>query len=145
MIPDSKDIYARLDTRSIYYLLSYSSDFFQTAEEYVKLQKKFIPETIFEKVNLWFELYVYPIIVVIQALWKQSIDIFLGFSLQKIYTIWNDYIRFINLQHEFSKWVQIVRNIGGPFIATNNPEYHIFVYADAMQRIKNCLGLQRKH
>ena len=58
-------------------------------------------------------------------------------SFQKCGKIWYDWIRFKELQKMLREWVAIVRSIGGPFISANDAEYHMFVYADAMQRISD--------
>lgn len=61
----------------------------------------------------------------------------LGFH--KAITLWTQWIRYKTLTYEIREWTNIVRSIGGPFISSNDPTFHVFVYADGMQRIWNSL------
>jgi len=56
-------------------------------------------------------------------------------SLHKTITLWQEWFEYQSLKHAVHGWMNIVRSIGGPFIATNDPDYHAYVYADTMQRI----------
>jgi hypothetical protein len=57
------------------------------------------------------------------------------FGIVKAYTCWKDLFRYFQLQTEIETWFFIVKLFGGPWISTNDSEYHIYVYADAMERI----------
>jgi hypothetical protein len=48
------------------------------------------------------------------------------------------------LRSEIHMWISLVRSIGGPFIASNDAEYHVFVYADAMQRLHDLLLVSKE-
>ena len=43
------------------------------------------------------------------------------------------------LEQKVESWKTTVRSLGGPWIASNNPELHTFVYADGMERIRESL------
>jgi len=70
-------------------------------------------------------------------------SIFSLMSVQKTIELWMDWYKFRELGGVIRKWTTIVRSINGPFISTNNAKYHVFVYADAMQRIRNSLSERR--
>ena len=64
---------------------------------------------------------------------------FYVFSLVKTYQLWIDWFRFKELGQTIKEWTKIVKSLNGPWISTNNPDYHVFVYADGMERIKYAL------
>jgi hypothetical protein len=109
----------------------------------VKLQSIFIKETAIEIASLWLEMVISPLASLLYCLWyKVSPSIFTILSLQKTLQLWSDWFRFKYLAAEIREWTNIVRSIGGPFISTNDPLYHIYVYADAMQRLNTSLFMQ---
>jgi hypothetical protein len=57
------------------------------------------------------------------------------FGMMKSYQMWIDFFRYSELYYEVENWHTIVKKLGGPWIATNDPTYHLYVYADAMERI----------
>lgn len=145
MIPTSQKLNSRLDSNIIYNLILGPSNYFQIADEYVSLQKIFVKETLFEKVGLWFDMIISPLITLIQWFFSgNSFDIFTLLSFQKVFTLWKDWFRMKYLQTIIRQWKQIVKEVGGPFITCNDAEYHVFVYADAMQRVLDSLLLTKK-
>ena len=60
-------------------------------------------------------------------------------SLHKTISLWTQWFQFKTLTYEIREWTSIVRSIGGPFISSNDPTYHMFVYADGMQRVWDSL------
>jgi len=66
---------------------------------------------------------------------REPPGIFNMLSIHKTITLWQDWFEYQTLTKHVHRWMNIVRPIGGPFIATNDPDYHVYVYADAMQRI----------
>jgi len=54
-------------------------------------------------------------------------------------TMWVDWFQYYNITQETLEWKKFVQSAGGPFISTNDPMYHLYVYADGMQRLKNSL------
>ena len=135
MIPNNIDLFNLLTANQIQKILLTPSNYFELVEEYTNLQKVFETSTIFEKVSLWFEMLISPILTIGQAILNKTIQILSLMSLQKCVQLWRDWIRWRELRDMLREWVKIVRAIGGPFISTNDATYHMFVYADAMQRI----------
>jgi hypothetical protein len=136
MIPNFEDLALRVNTSDIQFLVLNGTDYFSLADEYVTLQKVFIKETIHEKISLWFDMIVSPLLTILHAIWKQTMpSIFTVLSFQKCAELWKQWFRFQDLKNQIHEWMKIVKSIGGPFISSNDPEYHIFVYADAMQRL----------
>lgn len=63
-------------------------------------------------------------------------------STHKTISKWHQYLRYIELKYETNEWKAIVQSIGGPFISTNDDKYHVYVYADGMQRLHDNLFLK---
>lgn len=141
MIPDNIDLFDRLTANQIQTILLTPTKYFKLVEEFTNLQKVFETSTIFETVSLWFEMIISPILTIGQSILRQSFQIMSVMSLQKCIQLWKDWFRWRELQTIMREWVKIVRAIGGPFIATNDATYHMYVYADAMQRIYEGLTL----
>jgi len=112
------------------------SDYFEIAERYSQLQKIFNPESYLGKMSLWVEMIISPIISFVMMIVNQEPPgIFNMLSLHKTINLWQDWFEYQELRHIVHGWMNIVRSIGGPFISTNDLDYHSYVYADAMQRI----------
>jgi hypothetical protein len=107
--------------------------YFEVTEEFLSLQKQFV-KPIFEMIMLGLNMIVYPLYIIYQISCGDY-SMFHFFGLSKAYELWMDYFRFLELQEETQSWISIVKQIGGPWISTNNSDYHLFVYADAMERI----------
>ena len=112
------------------------SDYFGIAEEYTELHKKFNPGGYLGIISLWVEMVISPLIMFVMMIVNQEPPgIFNMLSIHKTITLWQDWFEYQDLRHHVHRWMNIVRSIGGPFIATNDPSYQAYVYADAMQRI----------
>jgi hypothetical protein len=107
--------------------------YFSLTQEFLTLQKKFV-KPFFETLLLGIDMILYPLYVFYQ-LYLGDFSPFYIFGLSKAYELWIDYLRFLELDKEIQTWISIVKQIGGPWISTNNSDYHLFVYADAMERI----------
>ena len=82
----------------------------------------------------------YPLYIVFSTLWfEQPIGMFTVLSIHKAVSKWQQYIRFLQLQEKTDEWKRLIQSIGGPFISTNDETYHMYVYADGMQRSYNHL------
>ena len=140
MIPTNQDLRKRLTPDVCYQLLMNSSNYFSIADEYVSLQKIFSRDTLLEKLELWVEMVISPLIMFVMMIWEwKAPDMFQMMSTQKCIQLWKDWFRMRQLRSEIHTWIRVVRSIGGPFISSNDAEYHVFVYADAMQRLHDSL------
>ena len=120
-------------------------NYFQIADEYVSLQTVFLRDTWLESIELWIEMIVTPLIMFGMAILNQSMpDMFQLMSLQKCAQLWKDWFRMRELKQEIHMWIETIRSIGGPFIASNDAKYHVFVYADGMQRLHDLLLVTEK-
>ena len=116
------------------------NNYFELAEEYVELQQVFLNDGWVGNITLWIDMIVYPIVSFISIfVYHQTPTIFSMISLHKTITLWTQWFTFKTLTYEIREWTNIVRSIGGPFISSNDPTYHIFVYADGMQRVWDSL------
>lgn len=145
MIPSNQELYKRTNADLCYEILMRPKNYFALADEYVSLQKIFSRDTLLGKIEIWFEMIISPLIQLVMAIWNQKIpDMFQMMSLQKCAQLWKDWFRMREIRSEIHTWIQIVRSIGGPFISSNDAEYHVFVYADGMQRLHDSLLITKE-
>lgn len=145
MIPTNKELRKKLTPEICYQILMNKRNYFQIADEYVSLQKIFSTDTLLEKLELWVEMVISPIITVIMSLVNGDMpDMFQLMSFQKCAQLWKDWFRLKELRKEIHMWIRVVRSIGGPFISANEAEYHVFVYADGMQRLHDVLLVSKE-
>lgn len=96
-----------------------------------------------DTISLWMDMIIYPIYTVIN--WFISEFSMLSLiGLTKTYQLWLDWFRFKSLGKQVRSWTNIVRSVGGPFISSNEAEFHVFVYADGMERIRESLNPKYK-
>lgn len=145
MIPDNKDLKKRLSPEIAYQIITHPKNYFSIADEYVSLQKVFLRDSLLEKLELWVEMVISPLITIILSIinWS-SPDMFQMMSLQKCFQLWKDWFRMRELRNEIHLWMRIVKSVNGPFIASNDAEYHVFVYADGMQRLHDLLIISKE-
>lgn len=140
MIPNSNDLIKQISPKHVQFLLLNGHDYFYLADQYVTLQRIFVKENIYETYMIWFDMLVSPLLTIIYSIWKQSLPSFLTIlSFQKCVNLWKQWLQFQELKVQVREWMNIVRSIGGPFISSNDPDYHMFVYADGMQRLHHGL------
>ena len=122
------------------YLILNNRNYFAIADEFVILEQLFKQDTVFEKLNFWIDMVIYPVINLISVIfYNQRISIFTVISIHKAVTRWQQYIRYLELKNETSEWKIIVSSTGGPTISTNDDTYIMYIFADAMQRLRNRL------
>jgi hypothetical protein len=133
-----------MDPKVIQYFILNNTSYFAIAEEYVRLQETFIKDTFIEKLFLWFDMFIFPAYLVISTiLYNQVLSLMTIASIHKTVSIWLQYLKYRKLSRKIHEWTNIVRAVGGPFISTNDAKYHVYVYADGMQRIQNALIKKR--
>lgn len=144
MIPSNKDVRKRLQINNTYYVVMNNENYFEVAEEFVRLQSLFIKDSLLEIIMQWFEMVISPLLTFFISWYtSEPPSIFSLMSIQKSIDLWISWYKFQELGKTIREWRTIVRSINGPFISTNNAKYHVFVYADAMQRIRNSLSERR--
>jgi len=127
---------SRVSAPALTQIILNDSDYFEIAEQYTELHKKFNPSGFYNTISLWVEMIISPIISFVMMIVNQEAPGILNMlSLHKTITLWYEWFEYQTLKHTVHGWMNIVRSIGGPFISTNEPDYHAYVYADNMQRI----------
>ena len=122
------------------HIILHSTNYFQVAEEFVKLNKLFRQETLLEKLNFWIDMVFYPLYLILSTIWfEQPVGMFTMLSIHKTVSKWQQYLKFLQLKSETDEWKRLIQSIGGPFISTNDDTYHMFVYAHGMQQYYNTL------
>jgi hypothetical protein len=142
MIPSQQTLKARVTPQILSTIILNKPAYFETAEEFIEMNKIFVKDTLFDRVMIWVDMVISPLITLISAAYYgEAPSIFSIMGLYKTVSMWNDWIYFQILKAEVHEWTGIVKSIGGPFIATNDPTYHSYVYADGMQRLHYaCMG-----
>lgn len=145
MIPPNQHLRKQLTPAICYQILMHPKNYFTIADEYVSLQRVFSRDTLLGKLELWVEMIITPLVMLCSAIMNMSMpDMFQMMSLQKCIQLWKDWFHMRELRSEIHSWMPIVRSVGGPFIASNDAEYHVFVYADGMQRLHDLLILSKE-
>jgi hypothetical protein len=115
-----------------------SEQHFSIADEFVTLKSVFITESLLDTASVWIDMIIYPLYILVR-LCMLDFSPFYVLSLMKSYQLWIDWFRFKELGQTIKGWTKIVKSVNGPWISTNDPDYHVFVYADGMERIKHSL------
>ena len=130
MLPEWKDL--RKKTRK----LKVADDgYFALSEEYVELKNKFHCEDLMDTLYLWFDMVFYPLYIAIRLCMLDFSAMYV-ITLVKTYQLWIDWLRLQELESKVESWKTTVRSVGGPWISSNTPDLHVFVYADGMERIR---------
>lgn len=136
MIPSNQSLKARMTSEVVSYV-ALNDTYFKKADEYSRLNKIFNPEDLIGRIMLWVDMVVSPLITIVTSIWNMEMpSVFSMYSFYKTFNSWADWLEYIILQHEIHEWTRLVKSIGGPFIATNEPMYHSYVYADGMERLR---------
>jgi len=145
MIPTNQELRKRITLGGSSYILL-ETDYFKKAEQFVQLQTIFIQDSYVGKISLWVDMIVSPIISIIMfCMYGETPSMFSLLSFQKCGKLWYQWFEFKILAEEIRVWRQIIKDVKGPFIATNDPTYQVYVYADAMERLRSSLlGLSKK-
>ena len=109
--------------------------YFALAEEYLDLRKMFDCNSLLDNLLLWFDMVIYPLYIVVRLCMLDFSPMYM-FSLFSTYQKWNLWFRLRTLQASVDEWQKTVQSVGGPWISSNDPDLHVFVYADGMERIK---------
>ena len=110
--------------------------YFALADEYVQLKAQFVTEELIDTLYSWFDMVIYPIYIIVRLCMLDFSPMY-AISLVKTYQRWIDWFRLQELEDKVESWKRTVRSVGGPWISTNNPDLHVFVYADSMERIRH--------
>ena len=144
MIPTTQKLKSLMTSDIFTHIALNREDYFKIAEEYVHLNIKFTPKDIFSTISLWADMIISPLVTILMAILNKELpSIFSMLSLHKTLSIWYEWIQYQNMKAKIHKWTRIVKSVGGPFVSTNDPTYHVYVYADAMQRIYACSFLPK--
>jgi hypothetical protein len=140
MIPTNNEIRRKLTQDQIQYVLLNNKTYFKTADEFITLHRRFVPDSFIAKLGVLTDMIVSPLITLFQMIiFKKLPDLFTVLTIYKTALIWLDWFHWRQIQQTIREWIKIIRTIGGPFISCNDAEYHMFVYADGMQRIHDSL------
>ena len=136
MIPSQQTLKTRLTSDVVAYV-TMNDRYFKKADVYSRLNKIFNPEDLISRIMLWVDMVVSPMITIVTSVWNMEMpSIFSIYSFYKTFNIWAEWLEYMLLQNEIHEWKRLVKSIGGPFISTNDPMYHSYVYADGMERLR---------
>lgn len=110
---------------------------FPIADEYVELQSVLEPESYFEWFLLIVDMFIQPLIMFLSWCLGHTIStISLVGTIARALQKWWLWIRYQVLRSDVRHWIFITKLAGGPFISCNDPKYHVFVYAEAIERLR---------
>jgi hypothetical protein len=113
------------------------------AEEYVQLQSVLEPEGWIDGILLRNDMFIQPAIIYLTWIAGYEVSLLAIISiLAKMIEVWWKWARYQVLRENAKHWVFITKLAGGPFISCNDPRYHVFVYAEAIERLR--LGLSAR-
>jgi hypothetical protein len=136
MIPPNQILKTRMTSEVVSYVALHDT-YFKKADVYSRLNKIFNPEDLIGRIMLWVDMVVSPLMTIVTAIWNMEMPgVFSIYSFYKTFNIWAEWFEYTVLQHEIHEWKRLVKSIGGPFISTNEPLYHSYVYADGMERLR---------
>lgn len=126
--------------RLINYLIYNAKPYFQEADEFIRLSKTYAKQDLM----ILFDMYASPLILILTViLTKKPPSMISLLGLHRIFQVWIEYFRYKTLRTQFYEWSHIVNAVGGPYIATNDPQYHPYVIADGMHRTQTALFTNR--
>jgi hypothetical protein len=136
MIPTNQTLKTRLTSEVVSYTALHDT-YFKKADDYSRLNKIFNPEDFISRIMLWVDMVVSPLLTIATSIWNMELpSVFSLYSFYKTFVIWAEWVEYTVLQSEIHEWKRLVKSIGGPFISTNEPLYHSYVYADGMERLR---------
>ena len=87
------------------YLILNKKKYFSIAEEFITLTQLFKNETLFEKLNFWIDMVIYPILTLISIIrYNQKLGVFKIMYIHKAVTKWQQYFRYLELKSEIDEW-----------------------------------------
>ena len=124
--------------RLINYFLNNAKKYFVDAERYIELSQTFAQVSWWTLLDMFF-----PLATILHCVLTKSFPDFLFvLGLYKSLKLWAEWFEYRTLKRQMGEWREIVDAVGGPYIATNNPKYLPYVFADGMQRLQN-LNIRR--
>jgi hypothetical protein len=125
-----------MEPNIISHLILRPGTYFEDADNYVRLHKIYKPDDWLSKISIWLEMIVSPLFSIVSAIYNEELPgILTVIGMYKTVWLWIEWVLYKELSQEVSAWVNHVRQIGGPFISTNDPSYQAFVYAHTMQQM----------
>jgi hypothetical protein len=110
---------------------------FPLAEEYMQLQEKLEPEGWMGQLLLLNDMVFQPVWLFVQwVVWGRPSHFAILSCLVRTVQIWSSWARYQVLRDTARNWVLLTKLAGGPFIGCNDPKYHVFVYAEAIERLR---------
>lgn len=110
---------------------------FPVAERYVQLQSVLEPEGWIASASLWNDMIVQPVWHFLKWImgWELSL-VSVTLTIMRAIDVWRQWCEYQVLRGTARHWVLLTKLAGGPFISCNDPKYHVFVYADAIERLR---------
>lgn len=101
------------------------------------MQKLLEPEGWIDWIVLMLDMIVQPIIVFVSlALGYETSTLSIVGMLVRAGELWWKWAEYQVLRDSARHWILITKLMGGPFISCNDPTYHVFVYAEAIERLR---------
>lgn len=122
-----------MSTDILSHVILRDGDYFEDAENYIRLHKIYSPPDLWSKISIWIEMIVSPLLTIISSIYYAELPSMLSIvGFYKCIWLWIEWFIYKDLASEVGEWVHHIREIGGPFISTNDPAYQAYVYAHTM-------------
>jgi hypothetical protein len=108
---------------------------FESAERYIQLRSKYVPQSWGDTVLRVQDLILAPMLVLVLTLTGKGDLSMLVTTLYRTYQSWSEWFELTTLRFEVQRMYLTAMKAGGPFITTNDPLYMPYVWADAEVRV----------
>jgi hypothetical protein len=108
---------------------------FESAERYIQLRSKYVPQSWGDTVLRVQDLILAPMLVLVLTLTGKGDFSMLVTTLYRTYQSWSEWFELTTLRFEVQRMYLTAMKAGGPFITTNDPVYMPYVWADAEVRV----------
>ena len=108
---------------------------FESAERYIQLRSKYVPQSWGDTVLRVQDLILAPMLVLVLTLTGKGDLSMLVTTLYRNYQSWSEWFELTTLRFEVQRMYLTAMKAGGPFITTNDPLYMPYVWADAEVRV----------
>lgn len=103
----------------------------------MSLQRTFQPPGWIEWITMVVDMILQPLLLFVWFLMGDEVSTFsICSTLLRSGELWWKWARYQVLRDLVRHWILVTKLFGGPFISCNDPQYHVFVYAEAIERLR---------
>ena len=112
----------------------------------MSLQQTLEPSGWIEWTMLFVDMILQPILLLVWHVIGDPVSTFsICSTLLRSGELWWKWARYQVLRDLVRHWILVTKLFRGPFISCNDPQYHVFVYAEAIERLRLRAGSGLSH